>query len=213
MKEIDALDNFIKLHDGEENLIKAIVESSLFFKKEYVKTRNKELNNLIKNKSKLFVRYSLAFNNIFNIKNKKEGKKFTRDNTVRIPASPFNMIIDNDGNAENRRIIKKLTNHKVSSGVKSSIKNYIISHVWGITDNPLFFSSLWNIVLIPVYYNFILDKNDEHHDIVKRVKDEFKLICIKEYDPYNEFIKNHDDSLKDLFNIKNLNNNYEINFI
>ena len=101
--------------------------------------------------------------------------------------------IDNDGNSTVRSLINKVCGHWVSNGEKSTIKNATISHIWGNASNPLYFTSLWNIVIIPTFCNFILDKNEivsvneneiediEFTGIIDRVNKVFKAVCWEMY--------------------------------
>jgi hypothetical protein len=123
------------------------------------------------------------------ISNKAEAIALTRDNEARLPAYPaFNIKIDNDGNHENRRSIKKYLGQAISTGKNSTVKNYIISHVWGLASHPLFFSSLWNIVLIPAHFNYLMDKDPESHPVVKVVKEAIQRKCVAIYNFYNQLV-------------------------
>lgn len=92
------------------------------------------------------------------------------------------VLIDGDGNREVRNIIKKFTGEIVSQGANSSIKFGKISHIWGETSNPLFFTSLWNIVVVPAYFNDVLDKSDGSHAFITKIKNLYESICWTEYD-------------------------------
>ena len=106
--------------------------------------------------------------------------------------------IDNDGNSAVRSLINKVCGYWVSNGAKSTIKNATISHIWGNASNPLFFTSLWNIVVVPTFCNFILEKNEiknenddeeedqKYIDIINRVNNTFKAICWKMYGVENK---------------------------
>lgn len=185
---IDGIDQLLKLYGSEESFVKAFVESSLFIPPEMVRERNEELVDLYFSKGKFPVRYSKDFNDLFNIKNKDEGVKLTKDNEIEYDEQ-FKILIDGDGNRHVRNILKEKLNHIISGGQKSTIKNYIISHVWGKASHPLFFTSLWNIVLLPAHLNYLMDKDDESHKLVKTVKDSIKQKCIALYDPYKELFE------------------------
>lgn len=113
--------------------------------------------------------------------------KFSEKNFVKVK-------IDNDGNSWVRSLINKVCGYWVSKGKDSTIKNATISHIWGNASNPLYFTSLWNIVIVPTFCNFILDKNEiksenneeiedqKYLDIINKVNNAFKAICWKMYD-------------------------------
>lgn len=106
--------------------------------------------------------------------------------------------IDNDGNYWASSLINKVSGYWVSKGVDSTIKNATISHIWSNASNPLYFTSLWNIVIVPTFCNFILDKNEiksenadeiedkKFQDIINRVNNIFKAICWELYDVQNK---------------------------
>lgn len=52
---------------------------------------------------------------------------------------------DPTNNAEPKRIIQKLTGHRIGR----DLQNYQVSHVFGRTKNPFAFSAPWNIVFLP----------------------------------------------------------------
>lgn len=109
-----------------------------------------------------------------------------------------NVKIDNDGNAWVRSLINQVCGYWVSKGKDSTIKNATISHIWGNASNPLYFTSLWNLVIVPTFCNFILDKNEiksenndeiednKYLDIINKVNNAFKAICWKMYDIENK---------------------------
>lgn len=94
----------------------------------------------------------------------------------------FEVKIDKDGNNEVRSLINRLTGVTISQGVNSSIMFGKISHIWGEAINPLFFTALWNIAIVPAYINDVLDKNDGTHPFVSRIKEIYKAICWEKYD-------------------------------
>ena len=214
---MDAIDQFVKLFDNKEEFINAFVESTLFFPKDVVQNRNEELLNLYELDGKFPVRFSRSVNDNWNVKNKKEAKKYTRNNKVSLDIYPsVKVIVDNDGNTEVRRLIKNHLGHKVSVGKQSTIKNFTISHVWGLATHPLFFSSLWNIVLIPTHFNYLMDKEDDAHLLVKEVKSAIKQKCIDLYSPYDSFLKHFEieNNIKSMFKVNSTNeNDYKFNFV
>lgn len=186
---IDGIDKLISLYRNQDDFVKAFLENTLFIPPEIVRLRNREMIELYKTGGKFPIRYSPSHHEALGINNKAEAIALTRDNETRLSAYPsFNIKIDNDGNHENRRSIKKYLGQTISTGKNSTVKNYIISHVWGLASHPLFFSSLWNVVLIPAHFNYLMDKDPESHPAVKAVKELIQQKCISTYNFYGELV-------------------------
>lgn len=184
---IDGIDQLIALYKDQDKFVKAFLENTLFIPPEVVQLRNREMIELYKSGGKFPIRYSPSHHEALGVNNKTEAIALTRDKEVRLPAYPsFSIKIDNDGNHENRRSIKRYLGQTISTGKNSTVKNYIISHVWGLASHPLFFSSLWNIVLIPAHFNYLMDKDPESHPVVKVVKESIQQKCVSIYDFYSE---------------------------
>jgi len=214
---MDAIDEFVELFDNKEEFINKFIESTLFFPKDVVQKQNEALINLFRNNGKFPVRSSDTFKNQWPINYDSEAQKYSKNNEVSLKEYPdINVIVDKDGNYDVRKLIKKHFGHKVSVGKESTIKNYTISHVWGMSTHPLFFTSLWNIVLIPTHFNYLMDKKDDAHPIVKKVKSTIKQKCINLYSPYDSFLKHFEieKKIKDEFKINSTNQNkFKFNFV
>ena len=220
---LDALDLLISDYKGRKAFVDELIGSTLFFSRKMVDDRNSEIHDLISNGHKLPVRWSAPRHRpiVGEQKTKNQGKTITRADDIFQEMSPgsstkLKIEIDSDGNTGPRATIKKHTNFRVSVGKNSHLRNYIISHVWdkatvtqneknGITlaSHPLFFTSLWNIVLIPAHFNFVMDKGSDRHPVVKIIKQRIKASCIHLYDPYHRFLKTYDDqqAFKALFEL------------
>lgn len=186
---IDGIDQLVSLYGGQDNFVKAFIESTLFIPPEIVQSRDAEIVDLYRTGGKLPIRYSPSHHEVLGIQNKAAAIALTRHEKTHLPNHPaFNIKIDNDGNHENRRQIKLRLNQTISLGKNSSVKNYIISHVWGLASHPLFFSSLWNIVLIPAHFNYLMDKDPDSHQAVGLVKGTIRDLCISLYKPYETLI-------------------------
>jgi hypothetical protein len=184
---IDGIDQLILLYRNQDDFVEAFLASTLFIPPEIVYLRNQEMIELYKTGGKFPIRYSPSHHEALGISNKAEAITLTRDKEARLSAYPaFNIKIDNDGNHENRRSIKKYLGQAISTGKNSTVKNYIISHVWGLASHPLFFSSLWNIVLIPAHFNYLMDKDPESHPVVKIVKERIQRKCVSIYNFYDQ---------------------------
>ncbi len=216
---IDGIDQLALLYGSQDNLVKSFLASTLFIPSEIVKLRNQEIIELYKLGGKLPIRYSPSHHEALGIRNKAEAISFTRKNNARLPSYPsFIIKIDNDGNHENRRSIRRFLGQTISTGKNSTIKNYIISHVWGLASHPLFFSSLWNIVLIPAHFNYLMDKDPDSHPVVKIVKMATQKKCIYLYKIYEQLIFDipEIEEFKELFCVDQSEGHepdYSINFL
>ncbi|GMQ59920.1 hypothetical protein AN1V17_43200 [Vallitalea sediminicola] len=209
MEIIDGLDSLLGLFKSEEEFVLHFVQNILFFRPEIVTNQSEKFHIRRGKGYKIPVRYSTKFKDLYliknsnekellNVKNRHEAYRVTSDNEIFHPGMQTNIIVDRDGNRFVREIIKEYTGILVSQGSNSNIINYTISHVWGNTENPYFFSLLWNITLIPTYLAFILDKPDNHNLIID-IKNLVKAICMKLYSP-NKLMKS--DNLVDEVNYK-----------
>ena len=187
---IDAIDQLVSLYGNQDDFVKAFIERTLFLPVEVVEARNNEMIELYKSGGKFPIRFSPAHRKVWKVRNKDEAVKFTRHHDARLPLYPsFNVSVDPDGNYEIRRQIKLKLNQSVSIGRNSTVKNYTISHVWGLASHPVFFSALWNIVLIPAHFNYLMDKDPESHEVVRMVKEAVERQCIVLYRPYESLVE------------------------
>jgi len=215
---INCLDGLIELIIGADNgdlsdeeklrcLVKHMIQKSYFFKKESVDRRHQEILALIKNDDKIPVRYSTAMGTY----TEEDGSAVGFGKAAAIDASSqrrimYNsfgrrvpVIVDRDGNREVREVIERFSGARVSQGrVRNNITSAIISHVWGNAYDPLCFTNLWNIAVIPDYINSIMDKEETLHPAnfferaVNYVKAYYKELCYKLYDMENkidEYVK------------------------
>lgn len=153
-----------------------MIEHSLFFDKTVVDKAFDEMLENLKNNQPIPVRKSTKSGIVYH----KGQQHFWKSIYQNIP--DFEVKIDSDGNREVRGLINRLTGITISQGANSSIMFSKISHIWGEAINPLFFTALWNIVIVPAYLNDVLDKNDGTHSFISRIKEIYKAICWKEYD-------------------------------
>ncbi len=204
---INCLEGLIESIAGDANtnfeqrmhkLAEHMVSHSFFFPREIVDEQHKKMISALKSKEVLPARYSTvpecycyADGTIPNFQSKKEAVKATDvfykfiDNTIPVK-------IDKDGNYSVRQLIKETTGHLISQGATSTITYATISHIWGQAFNPIFFTSLWNIVIVPTYCNPILDKSDDlpNDDVfakeVAYINNVYKKICYEYYDVKNK---------------------------
>lgn len=149
--------------------IKFMLEQSLFFKPDDVNNRQEKMINA----RSLPVRFSRTM----------KDRQIDSDRTF-IDEKGKKLQIDQDGNRSVREIIKEYTGHIVSQGKSSTIKFANISHVWGQAYEANYFTSLWNIVLIPSYCNPLMDKVSE--DLAGTVQSVFREVCNTIYDAENK---------------------------
>jgi hypothetical protein len=199
--KIDGLDNLLNLFkNSEDDFVNHFIQSVYFINPNSVKEQSEKIIQKIQNGEKIPVRYSQAFDGYYEVESDKiekikevdnleKAKKLTRKNDVFLKKSNIKIIVDNDGNDFVVRAIKEVSGHVVSKGQTiSSVINYTLSHIWENTHNPLYFSLLWNIAIVPTYLNFIMDKDDSSSKMVKNIKDLMKAICYKLYKP-NDIMK------------------------
>lgn len=109
-----------------------------------------------------------------------------------VPVSPMSnysglpIIIDYDGNDFVRTAIRRYTGVWVCENNRvNMLRNYVISHIWPNTADPFYFSSLWNVVIIPAHCNDIMDKDPKSHHLVAAIQNLFRAICYLLYEPNN----------------------------
>lgn len=113
------------------------------------------------------------------------------------------IVIDPNNNNFVHTAISKYTGVKIGRGESNTIRNYIVSHIWAKTYDPFYFSSLWNVVIIPNHCNFLMDKPGTsriHKSSATRmaahsVQNLFKAICYLLYDP-NSYLTSIENILK-----------------
>ena len=119
-----------------------------------------------------------------------------------VPVSPMSdyrgvsIIIDYDGNDFVRTAIHRYTGVWVCENNRvNMLRNYVISHIWPDTADPFYFSSLWNVVIIPAHCNDIMDKDPKSHHVVAAIQNLFRAICYLLYNP-NSYLTDIENILK-----------------
>jgi|SRR5690606_6824635 len=151
------------------DLLEFIIQASFFIE---MKSVEKDKTNMISDAEKgekLYIRYKTKIREIEKLNDKKSiGKKslalkYQKEHCLNyvFNKNKFPILFDSDGNYELRKKIQKYTGFLVSGGNKQSdYINYKISHIWDNTSHPFYFSSLWNIIIVPKCLDhFIDDKN------------------------------------------------------
>jgi hypothetical protein len=177
---------------NEEAFIEHFVKSCFFLPKKVVEKRANELLTDISNNTKINVRFGKTYLNEFEAepkrnalrkKSKSEIKKIAENETLLFKDGKVKVLIDGTGNQTVVAAIEKGTGYIINSN-SSDLKNYTLSHIWAnTTHNPYYFSSLWNIVIIPNYLNYIMDKPQSQDKINETIQELMKAICIELYDP------------------------------
>ena len=164
LHKLDGMESMIAHLGSIDNFIKTSIESSYFFDPVIV-------NELI---PKLDTARHTTDQSI-NIANKPKGAK----NVIYvIDGNNYIIEIDKDNNYYVRKLIRDNTGITVSSGKDSLIQNTIISHVWGRAYDPRYFTSPWNVVLIPAWANSLMDKEDaKEKTLASKIRATFMAVC------------------------------------
>ena len=176
VEPIDGLASLLELFDNDkEKFFRYIVKTSYFFASELVEDRHEEILQMIENGKTIPARLSTVKkddNNYPYYMNKDKTKKcenVNKGDTNLYYSTPFwddpiLICIDGDNNKEVRRLIQyKYSNHKISTGkTQNTMSNFTISHIWGYAFNPIFFTNLWNIAIVPTFCNFVFDKEESN---------------------------------------------------
>jgi hypothetical protein len=200
--EIDGMEDLLSLFETTEAFYEHLFKSIKFFKQSIVQESARSLLKKIDENEKIPVRYTMKTKDFFhsptdsnqrgfnkkNFKNKKDALYFAEIENLVHTKTGIRICIDSDNNTYVKKEIFATTGYKVSSGAGSHMFNYEISHIWGNTENPFFFSSLWNVVLIPKHLSYILDKPDSNNPITRKIKRLVKGACFELYNP-NELMK------------------------
>ncbi len=176
--------------ENKFNFVKAVLKESYFFSTIDAKERFSVIAEQYNNKEKMVARWTETYNSKkipgpYCGKSKKDIKDESK-NTQNIEYSDNKgfktaVQIDEDGNRAVRELIKEKTGHKVSAGKDSTFQFYKISHIWGNAFDPRFFTSFWNIVLVPAWANDLLDKSKSIDELTILFQQAIKYICLKHY--------------------------------
>ena len=208
MEKIDAIDGLDFLMDNffeDEIILDKLFDYIYFIDVDVVKEQANKVLAEIKDGNPIPVRFSQRGGAYFKnnatrksspkIKNRKDAYNLLKNEVYYSSAngrSEIRVCIDSDGNKSIKDYISDKTKHSFTNG-KSTIINSMISHIWGNTNDPLFFSLLWNIVITPLPISFILDKqedtiyrttvNERNKKFINEFKSLIKAISIQLYDP------------------------------
>ena len=177
LTKIDGMKSLLKIL-GEDNFIKAVIENTYFFSPRLVHSRFEELSKLIFDGNDIPARKSTQ-DELYRIE---DEKRFFVDKGFECPVK-----LDKDGNAEVRRIINAKTGYTISQGKKSIFQNYFISHIWGRAYDPRYFTSLWNLAIVPAWAHSLMDKmadeeSDELEHLAAKLKSTVETVCWNLYE-------------------------------
>ena len=178
---------------NEDAFIEHFVKSCLFIEKKEVEKRAKEMLTDISNNAKINIRFGKTYlNECFVTEPKKNAlkskpeaviRKIAKEEALFFKDGKVKVSFDSTGNQAVVVAIQKATRYTISTN-NSDFINYTLSHVWpSTTHNPYYFSSLWNIVIIPTYLNYIMDKPEGQDPINGKIQKLIKAICIELYQP------------------------------
>jgi len=192
---------------GTNEFIKLAIENSYFFSVDIVKKRQEELQNSLNTElpaRKTTKKDSCASDYAQEEKNEKLYY-CEQNNGVEIQIE-----VDKDGNSKVRSLINSYVGYWAGNGKENSnFVNYTISHIWGRAFDPRYFTSLWNIVLVPSWANTLMDKVPTNGSIESKLQSTIKKICSElykdvdkgmgEYKPKMDF--NENDVVKGTYQI------------
>ena len=139
---------------GLEWIVKEAVRGSFFFHPEIINDRHTDLLELFNSQKPIPARKTTKEDkNAVYSQQQVNGQWVFVESSLNIPIKR-----DPNGNQNVRKIIKEYTGYTVGEGKDSVFQNYIISHIWGRAYDPRYFTSLWNIVLIPAWAYPLMDK-------------------------------------------------------
>ena len=196
--------------DDLMNLLRNLGKPNNYIKNNYIKKGNYKLpvrySASLKKTKNIFVEYYDVYGKPLVVHDCRQGYAMTSKNdvftkitdksssvTVVYDYKGITIVIDPNNNNFVHTAISKYTGVKIGRGESNTIRNYIVSHIWAKTYDPFYFSSLWNVVIIPNHCNFLMDKpgtsrihkSSATRMVAHSVQNLFKAICYLRYDPNN----------------------------
>lgn len=182
-------------------LAQYMISQTYFFTPESVNHRHQEIINVLRDNTKLPSRFStqqsayfdsLELGRVLTFRDSKHAHKMSALQNVFYNRGRGRRIlveIDRDNNSAVRALIESVSGARIGCGrARNNIQSAVISHVWGNANHPVFFTNLWNIIIVPDYLNAILDKNenacakDSGSRLVNYIKAYYKKLCYEKYD-------------------------------
>lgn len=157
---------------NNDEFIHKVLQDSYFFSTKLAKTRFVEISKDFKSRKQLYARKSKAH---------QDDKSFFYTSEINEDYKSILIIKDSDGNKAVKELIETETGYTVSGGYDSLFQYYIISHIWSEAYDPRNFTNFWNIVIVPAWANFLLDKQGSDDELTQKMINTFKAICIEHY--------------------------------
>lgn len=181
---IDGFQPIISRLGTKEQIIEFVLENTYFFDPELVKNQKESL------KPPYYVRFSrkksyfYKESGIEKESNSKDGRHLHKLLNLYIKRGDKNIdiVVDRDNNEKVKNEIKDYTGQVVSKGKRSTMKNFVITHIWGNATEPEYFSYMWNYCITPSFAASLTDKEDPEEDTVEKLlQDTIKAIAQKLY--------------------------------
>ncbi len=178
---IDGTDSLLaEIGRDAMGFVRLVLENSYFFDPDVVVLQHDNIRGAYLKNDKLPARWTETYKKQYPGMSKDEIKKQS-ENTYSITYKGHPVEIDKDGNYEVRSLIKDKFGYTVSQGQSSIFQYYKISHIWGEAYDPIKFTNLWNLVLVPAWANDLLDKSYSRNGLTITFKQVVKSICLNFY--------------------------------
>lgn len=203
LHKLDGMDTLLS-NIGDKKFIQLAIAGSYFFDPNLVQEATKELSDKFENLDRTHDLPMARYTTNAKIKG---SEQITKGGNAKytIDKKKYNVSVDVDGNRAVRELITEKTGITIAQGKGSILQNTIISHIWGRAYDPRYFTSLWNIVLIPAWANSLMDKEDAPEGtLASKMRATYMKICSELYKGVfpEDGNKNYLDSLPSLINEK-----------
>jgi hypothetical protein len=170
--KFDAMDSLIA-NIGVASFVRLAIENSIFFDEGEAINRFDQVTNSLNTGSLLYARKSQD-------KTLQQNLWYVDPNQG--PICPIKL------DPNNNQMVNQMINHVFGycSLITKFFQNYIISHIWGKAYDPRYFTSLWNLALVPACANHLLDKPSAlEGTVAKKLIETIMAICFVHYDMSN----------------------------
>lgn len=155
----DGINALKKILGGEEKFLEFAIKNVFFLAPIVVKEEWEKSQEEAKSRESIrFIRKSSGKTRL-----DEDNKKILAPNQ-NTHGFPGKVYADHDGNTAPRKLFKNITGVLTSYGKRSDYKNYTLTHIWGLTDNPYAFSAPWNICLTSTFIAALTDGKHQEED-------------------------------------------------